>query len=144
MFTGVHILEQEILKSLPNNGCVVRSTYMPLVESGAPIYGFPDSSHFCDLGMPARYLEAHVGMLKGIFPMRGYRAPASGIVIDPSARIGSDVRIEPGTAIGPGAEIENNCTLRESIVLPGARVTESLHRQIALASGEVITPDSNL
>ena len=76
MFAGVHLLSPEIFAELPAAGAfsITRDVYRPLVERGAPIYGFDYRGYWRDLGtaqslQAARYDIRH----KRFAP--GYRDP---------------------------------------------------------------------
>ncbi|MBW2277833.1 MAG: NDP-sugar synthase, partial [Deltaproteobacteria bacterium] len=85
MFTGVHLLEPAIASRLPDDGCIVRQTYAPLVEDGAPVFGTTDDGYFCDLGTPQRYLEANLTLVTGREHLPRLEPPQDGIYL------GSDV-----------------------------------------------------
>ena len=52
MFSGVHVLSPEIFSHMPADGVfsITRDVYLPLVERGAPIYGFDYAGYWRDLG----------------------------------------------------------------------------------------------
>jgi mannose-1-phosphate guanylyltransferase len=140
MFTGVHLLEPEIVEHLPDEGCIVRRTYVPLVEQGAPIFGLPDSGYFCDLGTPKRYLEANVALVTGRESLPGFEPPPDGVHRGHGVVIGPGCRLRPGAVIGDAARLAAGIEVERSVVLPGAEVARNLRDTIVASDGTAIHP----
>ncbi len=127
-FTGLHLLEPEILAEVPDGPCCINAdVHQSLVGRGAPVYGFEleQGAFWSDLGTPGRYLAAHRRLLD-----LGRLSAAPGEVVDGpagpwyrgrGAQIAEGVRIGPGTVVGAGARIEAGARLRSCVVWPGAR-----------------------
>ncbi|MEW6775346.1 MAG: NDP-sugar synthase [Bdellovibrionota bacterium] len=130
MFTGLHVLEPEILGHLPSEKifCVVQKLYRPLIEKASPLFAhFVDEAPWEDLGTPARYLEANLSLLenlevdsllpasarkilseRGIAQRRpGILAPApfspsGGVRLQGPSLFGKNVQLSVGAGAGPG------------------------------------------
>lgn len=52
MFCGVHVVSPQIFAHMPSAGCfsITHHVYQPLVEAGAPLYGFDHRGYWRDLG----------------------------------------------------------------------------------------------
>jgi len=52
MFCGVHVISPEIFAHMPSRAVfsITRDVYLPLVEAGAPLYGFAYDGYWRDLG----------------------------------------------------------------------------------------------
>jgi len=135
MFTGVHMLEPGIASRLPDEGCIVRQTYAPLVEAGAPLYGTLDRGYFCDLGTPRRYLEANLDLVTGRERLPGLEPPPDGVFLGSGVEIGADCRIEPGAVIGDRARLAGGIRIRRTVVLEGAEVTTDTESAIVAPGG---------
>lgn len=131
LFTGVHVLEPEVLAELPDERifCIVQRLYRPLLEKGAPVAAhFVDESPWEDLGTPERYLDASLRLLAGldrtdetlsrrarwILSRYGYEQPAGEIWqanpggprlapagVRPPALVGREVAVASGAEAGP-------------------------------------------
>lgn len=132
-FTGVQLVEPEVLDLLPGDGarCIVRDAYAPLAASGGPIFGFVSDGSFLDFGTPADYLDGTISLLRrsGGTSFVGRRAS-----IAPDAIIGTDAVVESGASVDAGAVVT------ESIIWPGARVAagETVHRTIVTPTRRVV------
>jgi len=138
MFTGVHVIEPEIGPRLPERGCVVRETYAPLVEEGAPVFGADDGGFFRDLGTPGRYLDANVELLTGRARLDDFEPPAGGVHVDPGARVGAGCRLGPGTSICAGASVSPGTSVERAVILPGATVERDFAGAIACPDGRIV------
>ncbi|MGE3636305.1 MAG: NDP-sugar synthase, partial [Sandaracinaceae bacterium] len=124
MFTGVHVLELDAVRSLPKEGCVIRQGYRRWVDDGAVVGGFPDGSAWRDLGTKEAYLAAHVELLDGSLRWPGRALEA----VSPEARVeGAEL---DRTAVGAGATIEPGVRLSRCVVWPGTHVRASAEESI--------------
>jgi len=147
-FTGVHILEPEVLQNLPSGKfCINADVHAPLVSRGASLYGHvPDGNpYWSDLGTPERYIQAHMDLLAaGKLPeaspgrlfSQDFVLPGGGRIIAP-AYIGQGVVVENSASVGPnavvgsGSRIRKGCVLKNSVVwancdLPGGAYDGSI------------------
>ncbi|MFO8071691.1 MAG: sugar phosphate nucleotidyltransferase [Polyangia bacterium] len=142
MFTGVHIVEPEIGEHLPRKGCVVRDSYIPLLESGARIGAWIDTGFFCDLGTCGRYLAANVDLVTGAARIAGFTAPDDGVLVAADARVDPRAELGAGAVVESGAELAAGARVERAVVLPGAAVRGELEDAIACPNGEIIRPAS--
>ena len=140
MFTGVHLIEPELFPLLPDEGCIVRETYIPLVKKGGPLYGAVDDQFFCDLGTPERFIEANTSLVCGRSSIRGYSPPPNAFHVDPKASVEQGCRLVNGTVIGQGAHIKAGVTVDGSVVMPRASVSHDVHNCIVCEDGTLIHP----
>lgn len=134
MFCGVHVLEPDIARRLPDEGCIVRQTYAPLIESGQAIMGIEEDSYFCDLGTPERFLKANIDLVTGAEHLRGLAPLSDGVYLGKSVHLGNGCILKSGTVICDGARIGDNLTIENAIVMENVAVTQDL-------SGAVASPD---
>lgn len=140
-YTGCQILEPELLSRIPSGkaSCIVRDTYAPLAEQGAPVYGYLAAGTFLEFGSLRDYLEGTMTLLASGGPAAGIPARRpEGIEITPPVHISPSARIAPGARIGPEAVLEEGSSAGErssvsrAILWPGAalRPGEDLHEAI--------------
>jgi NDP-sugar pyrophosphorylase family protein len=136
MFTGVHLLEPEILGRVPDGEqCIIRTAYQGALRDGAPINAFVQQGYFAEHSTPARYLDGNVALLEGA-TVAAAPGPVPGVdptaevgraVIRPPVRVGPRARIGDGAVVGPyvvvghDAEVAAGASLRECVVWDGAR-----------------------
>lgn len=139
MFTGVHVLEPEIGQALPDSGCIVRETYVPLLRKGAALFGVTDNGCFFDLGTPRRYLDANIALVTGAGSIPGFKAPEDGVFVGRDVEVGRNAKLGSGAVICDRARIADGVSIHSAVVMPGAAVNRDLRDAIATAAGETIS-----
>lgn len=134
---GVYCFEPEVLAAMPMNRpvSVERETFPDMIASRAPIYAFPLTGYWRDIGTGDQYLDLHCDILSGncpiITPEGREIAPsvwvADGAVVAPGARlvgpvaIGARAVVANGAHLGPGTVVGSDCGIG-----PGASVRRSV------------------
>jgi mannose-1-phosphate guanylyltransferase len=149
-FTGVHVLEQEMVERLPAEGesDINRIAYIRAIHDDAKVLGFLQGGYWGDLGAPRSVLRAHLDVLAGRLPLARFRPHAdpfagceertSGVFIHPSARVDAPVGspalvqagatvsagadVGSGVVIGAGARIDGGAQLSNAVVWAGTHV----------------------
>jgi len=122
-FTGVHVVEPELLSRLPESGesDINRTAYVRLIHEGAKVHGFLQSGYWGDLGAPRSLLRANLDMLEGKVPLERFRDGA-----DPFAgtsELSAGVRVHPSAQIDPSAQLVGPLLIRAGcVVSAGARI----------------------
>lgn len=159
-FSGVHLLEPEVLEFLPGGPCCVNAdVHAGLVGRGAPVYGYLATAgdFWSDLGTPCRYLEAHGALLRqGRVPRLapGQVVPGAGVTDDGGrvrgpVYLGVGARVHVGGVVGPeavlggGAAVGSGSRVVGSVVWEGAVVAsgEVLEGRVRSASGVCVGSD---
>lgn len=67
MFTGIHVLEPEVLSYIPSNTscCINRTAYPEMISTGERVYGYVMDGYWSDLGTPERYRQAEEDITRG-------------------------------------------------------------------------------
>ncbi len=113
---GVYILEPEVLSYAPagENYSFERGLFPLLLEKGLPLFGFPTSAYWLDIGSPEKYLRAHYDMLDGKVGV-----DLDGEQVRPGIWIGKDSKIaDTANLFGP-VLIGPNCTIGENVSITG-------------------------
>ncbi len=108
--TGVYIFSTEIFAHIPPAEFYDfgKQVFPALQNAGDPFYGFRAiGAYWADIGTPGEYRRASYAVVEGAVQIP--QTSASGI--DPSARLGSDVRIEGSVRIGAGARIGDGVSI---------------------------------
>jgi len=147
MFTGIHLIEPELVQYIPDGpSCIIRDTYLKLLQQGAPLFAYHQSGYFYEHSTPARYLQGNFNLLERSVPLSFQPGPLSGIdpfaQIDPSATItppvllgphsivSANARIGPNVILGSHAKVIQETILSHSIVWAHTQVTQSATRAI--------------
>jgi len=139
-FTGVHVMEPEVLARLPAEGesDINRTAYVRLIHDGAEVFGWMQNGYWGDLGAPRSFLRANLDVLSGRVPMDRFRPGADpragaaeaspavfvhgGAMIDRAARLTGPAIVGPRCMIGPDAEVGP-----DAILGAGVRVDSGAH-----------------
>jgi len=116
-FTGVHIVERELIERLPPEGesDINRTAYVRLIHDSAKVHGFLQGGYWADLGAPRSLLRANLDMMEG-------RVPTARFLPDADPFAGTEERM-PGVRVHPSARIDPRATLQApALILAGAQV----------------------
>ncbi len=125
---GLYILEPEVLGHVPANSFYTfeKGLFPLLIERGEPVYGYPFSGYWLDMGTPGKYLqlncdllllEAKSALINSL--SQGEVCCGEDVTIHPSAEIvgpvviGSGCHISRGVRITGPAVIGSDCYLEE-------------------------------
>ncbi len=114
-FTGIHVVEPEVLNHIPDGPGDIIAVYQSLIDSGALIKAhLPSGRRWWDAGTLPRYLEIHGELLAG--------APGGPFLAAESAEVEQGASLEGWACLGEGAVVESGAVVRNSVLWPGARV----------------------
>ena len=119
VFTGIYCVKKEFLNRIPAGEVIaVIPAFQVLVREGGIGGVVLDEGEWMDLGDEESYLEAHAKLLL-------------------ESRVHPDAVIEEGSVVersvvGKGARIGSGARVLDSVVWPGATVSEDLTRQVAV------------
>lgn len=124
-FTGIHVVEPEVLKRIPQHGFFhIIDLYRELAMEAKVGLSRVDGALWRDIGTPEDYLHLHRELLEGGIPVarpiKGQRSGAWLLAEDTS--IGEDVRFMDWGCLGRGAFVEKGARLGRSIIWDGAHV----------------------
>jgi mannose-1-phosphate guanylyltransferase len=154
LFTGIHVLEPELLRLLPSGQSdVISAGYHPLLVRDAPIGAVVHEGYFYEHSTPARYLQGNLNLLAGNVTIPSAPGPLRGIASDAElgqdasiskealvgqkARIGAGASIGAGCVIGDGADVAAGAKLECCIVWPRAKAKGVLTHTVVTPSGPV-------
>jgi len=117
LFTGVHVLDAELLDRLPPGPSdSVRDLYAPLVAEGQRLLGVRVRGPWYDFGSPSLYLASQLSMTSS-----GFRGAGAARLVHPEARIHPRARVTR-SVVGAGAVVGEGTVVSGSVLWEGARV----------------------
>jgi mannose-1-phosphate guanylyltransferase len=141
LFTGVHVLEPEIFAQLPAGPSGLHEDgYGPWLRAGAQVLAHPDEGAWSDIGTPARYLEANLGLLTGAFPTARFAALGRFAAGPGRSYVGAGARIEGeavDSVVGEGAVVPAGASVRRSVLWPGTKLEPGERLEGAIAAGSL-------
>jgi mannose-1-phosphate guanylyltransferase len=111
---GTYIIEPEVLPQIPPDikVSIERETFPLLLSRNEPVYAYPSSCYWLDMGTPEKYLQLHRDLLSG---KSSHYTPAT----DTQVIIGKQCNIHPTARINGPAIIGDNCTIGEKVRIIG-------------------------
>jgi len=136
MFTGLHLLEPEVLDRLPDIGCIVRELYLPALEENGVIGGYVDNGTWVELGTVSDYLAVNLALAKGDLRLGHIPDEArEGIWVSPEADVEDVGLLHPPVVVGAGARVSSS--VERSVVWPKAVVDEPVRDCVVTPRGIV-------
>lgn len=151
-FTGIHVLEPEVLNLIPANTPweINLQVYPEMLRRGWSVSGFIHRGYWREAGDPAGYLAANMEVISG---RAGRIALRSGsgktdppganctppLLVGEGARIGAGARLGPGLVIGPEASIGSGAEIRQAVILEGTAVKGG-----EVISGGILFPEGRI
>ena len=140
--TGIYVLEPEVLELVPAGQQVdfSRDVFPKLLREGAPLYGYVASGYWSDIGSLDAYRQALRDCLNGkvqldlpppqpgrIYLEEGVKLHLDATLEGPvylgkGSRVGAGAYLGPYTILGPNCQIENQASLKQSILWSGVQV----------------------
>lgn len=160
LFTGIHVLEPEVLDLLPTGeSCINQTAYPQLVREGQPVFAHFQQGFWSDVGTPERYLEANRAVLGEDLPWLNrlpYHLAAWGFdgaraYGDPSLIPGLDAARAAGAVqgrvvLGEGVQVGEGAILAGAVCVgAGAQVgAGALLRDCVVWPGAVVPAGTSL
>lgn len=140
---GIYILEADVLREVPQGtpSMFEHHLFPALLSEGAPVYAYPTTEYWIDIGTHEKYRQVQYDVLLGRLAGPPCRSSTrrdgrhgSGTSIDPSAQVegpvafGDNCRVGPGACVrgpavlGDGCNLEEGATVDKSILWRNVRV----------------------
>ena len=132
---GTYIIEHGVLARIPaeKSVSIERETYPQLLASEEPIYAYPSTAYWIDIGTPEKYLQLHRNLLADKYQGYSFSPDEAALIgrnslIHPTAQItrpvliggdcyiGRGVKLTGPVVIGNGCNIEENCVVEDSVI----------------------------
>jgi mannose-1-phosphate guanylyltransferase len=128
-YIGIAGLGPEVVKSLPEMGCLIGDVALPRLRRGGAV-GFVDhTAEWLDVGDPANYLRANLRWLRERTGDNSWTGRAV------SVAAGIEIR---DCVIGDGAVVTGRGRLSRCVVWPGAHAQAPLDDAVVTSQGDVV------
>jgi len=124
---GTYVLEPEVLAQIPPqaNFSFERGVFPLLLDQGQPIYAYPSSAYWIDIGTPEKYLQLHRDLLSG--KSSQYTPSPKRVVIGEHCHIHPTAQLMGAVVIGAGCTILEDTVIEESIIWRNARLGQRVN-----------------
>jgi mannose-1-phosphate guanylyltransferase len=116
---GIYILEPEVLEHIPANSHYMfeNGLFPLLLELGEPVYGYPSSGYWLDMGNPGKYFSLNGDLLLSKVSSPLIHGSGDGIYRDQDVSIHPSVRIVPPVIMGSRCQISQGVYLKGPVVI---------------------------
>lgn len=123
---GCYVFRREVIETIPygTTVSVERETFPQLLESGALVLGFVDTSYWLDLGTPAAFVQGSADLVRGVAPSPALPGPTGDLLVLPGAHVASSASITGGSCVSPRAVIGERAIVDGSVVFEGAVIED--------------------
>ncbi len=140
---GIYVLEPSVLGRISPTGpqSFEREVFPTMLHENAHVQSFLTRAYWQDIGSPAKYLEAHFGIMSGRIKLPAYPQKAcppnswekEQVLIDHFSILDGGCVIKPGVVIensvlGEDCRVEEGALIRNSVIWSGTRIRP--HAQI--------------
>ncbi len=138
VFTGIHVMEEEVLDFIPDGPCdTVMDVYPKLMEKGFPVRGFISNAFWREFSTPLRYLRNSIELLerKGLteYSLSELPAKCRNVVAGENVSVHENAEIE-SAILWNSVSIGSGCSLRNVIVVDGVRLPENTSVEDAIVT----------
>ena len=119
---GTYVLEPEVLAQIPPqaNFSFERGVFPLLLDQGQPIYAYPSSAYWIDIGTPEKYLQLHQDLLSG--KSSQYTPSPREVLIGEQSYIHPTAQLKGAVVIGAGCTILEDSVIEESVIWRNTKV----------------------
>ncbi len=144
---GCYVFRRSVIDGIPAGQVVSveRETFPGLIEAGAPVLGYADSTYWLDVGTPAAFVQGSCDLVRGVLtspalPGRtGEALVLDGAVISPEAKVTGGTVVGARSVVGAGASVRGSVVAEDAVIEPGAVVVDSvIGNRAVVASGVVL------
>jgi len=123
---GCYVFRRDVIETIPYGitVSVERETFPQLLESGALVLGFVDTSYWLDLGTPAAFVQGSADLVRGVAPSPALPGPTGDLLVLPGAHVAPSATITGGSCVSPGAVIGERAAVDGSVVFEGAVIED--------------------
>lgn len=130
-FTGIHILNSEIINYMPDGAFDIIDFYREMIKRGIIIKGYISSKHYwTDVGTIKDYIKANREALKDLIT-----------VLDKSSLVNPSVTFIDWAIVGKKCVIEKDCLIARSILWENTIIKEGTKIEDSIITGGVIEKD---
>jgi len=131
---GTYVLEPEVLSDIPKQTkfSFEHQVFPPLLERGEPIYAYPSSCYWIDIGTPQKYQQLNRDLLSGKsnqYTLKpGNSLPGADIsqplVIGENCNISNHARLYGPLVVGSGCVIASNAVIEDCVIWSDVKIED--------------------
>lgn len=138
VFTGIHVLDEEVLDFIPDGPCdTVMDVYPRLMTQGYPVKGFISGSFWREFSTPGRYLRSSMEILQrknlSVSSLSTLPASCRNVIAGANVSVSENSKIED-TILWNDVSIAPSCSVRNAIVVGSVRLPKNTSVENAIVT----------
>jgi len=116
---GIYVIEADVLARIPprTSFSFERELFPQLLEQGEPVYAYPSSGYWIDIGTPQKYLQLNQDLLAGKARSQNYGlTPHIEVLLGDKTSLNPRAQIKGPTVIGSGCTIQEDALIEQSVI----------------------------
>jgi len=121
---GCYVFRRSVIEHIPvgHSVSVERETFPELLEAGARLQGYVDTTYWLDIGTPEAYVRGSCDLVLGRINSPALPGPSGDSLVLEGASVAADAALRGGTTIGAGVRVGAGTVLDGCVVADGASV----------------------
>lgn len=121
---GTYVFSRAVIEAIPSGRpvSVERETFPGLLQAGAVVAGYLDSTYWRDLGKPADFVAGSADLVRGIAPTSALPGPVGEALLLPGSEIAAGAELTGGCTIGRHCVIGAGAVIDGSVLFDGVRI----------------------
>jgi len=116
---GIYVIEADVLARIPpqTSFSFERELFPQLLEQGEPVYAYPSSGYWIDIGTPQKYLQLNQDLLAGKASSQNYGlTPHIEVLLGDKTSLNPRAQIKGPAVIGSGCTIQEDALIEQSVI----------------------------
>jgi len=122
---GIYVIEADVLARIPpqTSFSFERQLFPQLLEEGEPVYAYPSTGYWIDIGTPQRYLQLNQDLLAGKASSQDYGlTPHIEVLLGDKTSLNPRAQIKGPAVIGSGCTIAEDALIEQSVIWQQVRI----------------------
>ncbi|HWC34956.1 MAG TPA: NDP-sugar synthase [Mycobacteriales bacterium] len=121
---GCYVFSRKVIEAIPEGRVVSveRETFPELLESGAMLIGYVDTSYWLDVGTPASFVKGSSDIVTGVLESPALIAPPGEALLQEDAVVHSGAVVNGGSVIGPRSKVDAGAQVTRSVIGDGVQI----------------------
>ncbi|WP_250638417.1 sugar phosphate nucleotidyltransferase [Frankia sp. AiPa1] len=140
---GCYVFRRSVIDTIPAGRpvSVERESFPGMLAAGTPVFGYPDSTYWLDLGTPGAFVQGSRDLVTGRIASSALPGPVGDCLVLAGAVVATDAKIGGGATVGAGARVGTGAAVDGAVLFDGAVIEAGASvRDSVIGRGAVIGP----
>jgi mannose-1-phosphate guanylyltransferase len=121
---GCYVFTRNVIDRIPADRpvSVERETFPELLEAGASMLAYVDTSYWLDVGTPAAFVQGSADVVTGVVETHALPGPVGEALVFDDAIIHAGAAVTGGSVIGPRSKVDAGAQVIRSVIADGVHI----------------------